>query len=304
MPAYPPYQQPILDANRLITTPWQLFFNSLATAGGGGGIAPANATFVVQTSTGALPNAFVATSTASITVDTATPNQMQWKRAALTGDITASANSNSTTLSTTGVTAGTYGDSTHVGQFTVDAKGRLSAAANVAISGTPILKVTKKIVDADVKKLPGTPYLILAGPASGLRNKLIGGSVAAHIVTAYGGLDASFCALIPAGLATGDWISTVVADDASTNPAITHLTTFITGAAHDSIVDVIPYQEVAIGTLPFTGYVNVYPEDVAAWDAADWKARIDNNGSTADLTGGNAANYILVTLYYVVESLS
>jgi len=40
------------------------------------------------------------------------------------------------TLSTTGVTSGTYGDATHVGQFTVDAKGRITAAANVAISAS------------------------------------------------------------------------------------------------------------------------------------------------------------------------
>lgn len=39
------------------------------------------------------------------------------------------------TLTLTGVVAGTYGDSTHVGQFTVDSKGRLTFATNVLITG-------------------------------------------------------------------------------------------------------------------------------------------------------------------------
>lgn len=42
---------------------------------------------------------------------------------------------NSAALATSGVTSGTYGDSTHVGQFTVDSKGRITAAANVPVSG-------------------------------------------------------------------------------------------------------------------------------------------------------------------------
>jgi hypothetical protein len=55
----------------------------------------------------------------------------------LTGDVTAGPGSGSqvATLSASGVTAATYGDSSHVAQVTVDAKGRVTAASNVAVSG-------------------------------------------------------------------------------------------------------------------------------------------------------------------------
>jgi len=39
-------------------------------------------------------------------------------------------------LASTTVSAGTYGDSTHVGRFTVDADGRLTAASSVTVTGT------------------------------------------------------------------------------------------------------------------------------------------------------------------------
>lgn len=40
-----------------------------------------------------------------------------------------------TDLPASGVTAATYGDGTHVGQFTVNAEGIITAASNVAVSG-------------------------------------------------------------------------------------------------------------------------------------------------------------------------
>ncbi len=61
----------------------------------------------------------------------------------LTGDITTSGTV-ATTLAASGVTAATYGDASHVPQVTVDAKGRITAAVNIALgpgTGTSALGV-------------------------------------------------------------------------------------------------------------------------------------------------------------------
>lgn len=50
----------------------------------------------------------------------------------LSGDVTTTGTTLAT-LSASGVTAGTYGDSAHVAQVTIDAKGRVTAAANVSL---------------------------------------------------------------------------------------------------------------------------------------------------------------------------
>ena len=56
------------------------------------------------------------------------------QRAALTGDVTAAAGANATTLATVNANVGSFGLAASVSQFTVNAKGLITAAANVAIS--------------------------------------------------------------------------------------------------------------------------------------------------------------------------
>jgi hypothetical protein len=55
----------------------------------------------------------------------------------LTGDVTTSG-TEATTLATVNLTTGTFADSTHVGQFTVNGKGLITAASNVAITASGI----------------------------------------------------------------------------------------------------------------------------------------------------------------------
>ena len=67
-----------------------------ATAGGGG--APTGAEYIVATADPTLTAERVATSSASITVNVGTAGQAAFERAALTGDVTAAADSNATTI--------------------------------------------------------------------------------------------------------------------------------------------------------------------------------------------------------------
>lgn len=61
---------------------------------------------------------------------------------ALTGDITTSAGAVATTLATVNANVGTFGSSTQIPTFTVNAKGLITAASNVTLSGVAVTSIT------------------------------------------------------------------------------------------------------------------------------------------------------------------
>jgi len=87
----------------------------------GGGAAPATADYLVKTADGTLSAERVVTDSTSITANWSTAGQVAFQRAALTGDVTATANSNATTIANGVVsTAKMGGDVTTAGKALLD----------------------------------------------------------------------------------------------------------------------------------------------------------------------------------------
>jgi hypothetical protein len=78
-------------------------------------------------------------------------------------------------LTTTGVVALTYGGAAQVGQFTVDAKGRITSAASIAITPAAIGALSLASLGANVSTFLGTPSS--ANLAAALTDEVGSGSV-------------------------------------------------------------------------------------------------------------------------------
>ncbi len=118
------------DQSGQVSLRWQTWFLKVFNRIGGtlGGMAPNDATYITQTANSDLSaeQALSSLSTGFVKVTTGS------------GVLTSTGNSliQPSDLSTTAVSAGSYGSTTQTGTFTVDAQGRLTAAANTTISGT------------------------------------------------------------------------------------------------------------------------------------------------------------------------
>lgn len=113
----------------------------------------------------------------------------------LTGDVTAGPGSGSevATLANSGVAAGTYGNATNVSRVTVDAKGRVTAAAQVAITAAGI---TQLIGDVTAGPGSGSQAATLANSGVGAGNYGDATHVAAITVDAKGRVTAAANTLI------------------------------------------------------------------------------------------------------------
>lgn len=111
----------VAGANVILTTNATNDEITISSTGGGGGGAPVNADYLVRTANASLTAERVVTDSTSVTANWSTAGQVAFERAALTGDVTAAANNNSTTIAAGVVnTSKLGGDITAAGKALLD----------------------------------------------------------------------------------------------------------------------------------------------------------------------------------------
>jgi hypothetical protein len=173
--------------------------------GGGGGGAPTTATYVTHDTEAGLTNSRRLASTTSVAVDLATGGQAQLKRAALTGDVTAGADSNATTIANDAVTTAKILDAAvTLAKLASIATDRL-LGRDTAGSGVPEeVSLTNGLAFTGSGSIGITANAIVTAMiADGqvTAAKLDAGSVITALAAVFQSLDATLTAL--AGLATG-----------------------------------------------------------------------------------------------------
>jgi hypothetical protein len=111
----------VAGANVILTTNAANDEITISSTGGGGGGAPINADYLVRTANASLTAERVVTDSTTVTANWSTSGQVAFERAPLVGDVTASANSNSTTIAAGVVnTSKLGGDITAAGKALLD----------------------------------------------------------------------------------------------------------------------------------------------------------------------------------------
>lgn len=170
-----------------------------------------------------------------------------------------------------------------------------------------ILKKTATLTNAQIKALPTTPIELIGAPGAGYRIKIISGSMRFdNTAGVYTNINASYFA-VQIHNPSLDWVvgGAWINDDTLTFP-LTQGTDVFNGGAGSRLTDlIVPAYSGRDGGASSGVATWVYAEGntaTADYDNTAVQISIDNN-SAGVLTGGNAANTLLVNLLYTIEAV-
>jgi trimeric autotransporter adhesin len=176
-------------------------------------------------------------------------------------------------LANTAVTAGTYGNTTNVAQITVDAKGRITSASNVAI--TTGATALDGLTDATVTT-PSSAQILIHDGAGQFQNRSVGGDATISntgtvtiSASAIGSAEITDGSIANADLGTGSVNSTTITDGAITT------------------------TDIADGTITAADLAGMSATagQVLKYDGVTWAPGADNTGGGGG--GGGGGNPIL-----------
>lgn len=330
--AYAPLNHPITDASGRLTAPWVMYFARLQSIIGPES-APSDAEYIVGATNATLTNERLATNSTSNTWNLATAGQAKVERAALTGDVTAAANSNTTTIAANAVTDAKFRQSaalsvvgrsanstgnvadiaaasdgqvlrrsgTAVGFGAVDlaSANAVTGTLPIANGGSLVQRATVTLTNAQIKALPTTGITVVAAPGPGFWLSVLAVDYSSDFTAgAYTNIDATYSDL-HVGWGS-EYAGGYLVDDSATTPVLTDVTDLF-GNTTQGIVQGVRYSD-CVPVAGAAGYVRAYPILRSTVANGALTVKMDNNGS-GDLTGGNAANSLKVTVLYVVEAV-
>lgn len=170
-----------------------------------------------------------------------------------------------------------------------------------ATNGAAILRSSTTIANADILTLPSTPVVVLAAPGSGFFYNVIGYMLRAKFATAaYTGVNAAAFMNIGAFDGGGTILASgYIFNDAGTTPASTKLTTLF--GATNFKTQLIPFLQ---DYDPTSDEWGLQPTLSATGDLDNASLRLEfNNNGGGNLGGGNAANSLVVTVFYTLEAI-
>jgi len=179
-----------------------------------------------------------------------------------------------------------------------------AATGWVAMGGATLLKSVTTLTNAQIKALPSATVQLTVAPASGYKLRIFNATVVKRgTAGAYTNVNAAAIFSIEYG--NYNWAVNPIYNDATQTAFTTRLTDFL-GVADDGVHHLAEFAQAGNGTVGNSGGAQWnqaggydYP---SSFDGQAAVVRMDNAGS-GNLTGGNAANTMTITLYYVVEAI-